>query len=73
MQNVVSCVSFCTDKATNPLNKETDWDTIKGFCDQLNDEAEGWDDEDTTHHKGNKMQNKITRFQSSYSSVEDML
>uniref|UniRef100_A0A8C4H477 ADP-ribosylation factor-binding protein GGA1 n=1 Tax=Dicentrarchus labrax TaxID=13489 RepID=A0A8C4H477_DICLA len=25
-------LSFCTDKATNPLNKETDWDNIKGFC-----------------------------------------
>uniref|UniRef100_A0A7N6B9U7 Golgi-associated, gamma adaptin ear containing, ARF binding protein 1 n=1 Tax=Anabas testudineus TaxID=64144 RepID=A0A7N6B9U7_ANATE len=29
------------NKATNPLNKETDWDSIKGFCDQLNDEPEG--------------------------------
>ncbi|XP_042341884.1 ADP-ribosylation factor-binding protein GGA1-like [Plectropomus leopardus] len=29
------------NKATNPLNKETDWDNIKGFCDQLNDEPEG--------------------------------
>ncbi|KAK2919365.1 ADP-ribosylation factor-binding protein GGA1-like [Channa argus] len=27
--------------ATNPLNKETDWDSIKGFCDQLNNEPEG--------------------------------
>uniref|UniRef100_A0A3Q3WL55 VHS domain-containing protein n=1 Tax=Mola mola TaxID=94237 RepID=A0A3Q3WL55_MOLML len=27
--------------ATNPLNKETDWDTIKGFCDQLNNEPDG--------------------------------
>lgn len=35
-----------TDKATNPLNKETDWDNIKGFCDQLNNEPEGWDDDD---------------------------
>uniref|UniRef100_A0A3B4VEF2 Golgi-associated, gamma adaptin ear containing, ARF binding protein 1 n=1 Tax=Seriola dumerili TaxID=41447 RepID=A0A3B4VEF2_SERDU len=32
---------FYTDKATNPLNKENDWDSIKGFCDQLNDEPEG--------------------------------
>lgn len=38
--------SFYTDKATNPLNKEADWDNIKGFCDQLNDEPEGWDDVD---------------------------
>uniref|UniRef100_A0A8D3BY36 Golgi-associated, gamma adaptin ear containing, ARF binding protein 1 n=1 Tax=Scophthalmus maximus TaxID=52904 RepID=A0A8D3BY36_SCOMX len=28
-------------KATNPLNKENDWDGIKGFCDQLNNEPEG--------------------------------
>lgn len=27
--------------ATNPQNKETDWDSIKGFCDQLNNEPEG--------------------------------
>uniref|UniRef100_A0AAQ5XFI6 Golgi-associated, gamma adaptin ear containing, ARF binding protein 1 n=1 Tax=Amphiprion ocellaris TaxID=80972 RepID=A0AAQ5XFI6_AMPOC len=30
-----------TYKATNPLNKETDWDSIKGFCDQLDNEPEG--------------------------------
>ncbi|KAM9363850.1 ADP-ribosylation factor-binding protein GGA1-like isoform 1-T1 [Symphorus nematophorus] len=29
------------NKATNPLNKEHDWDNIKGFCDQLNNEPEG--------------------------------
>uniref|UniRef100_A0A3Q3RX55 ADP-ribosylation factor-binding protein GGA1-like n=1 Tax=Mastacembelus armatus TaxID=205130 RepID=A0A3Q3RX55_9TELE len=29
------------NKATNPLNKEADWDSIKGFCDQLDHEAEG--------------------------------
>ncbi|KAL3995978.1 hypothetical protein ACER0C_008634 [Sarotherodon galilaeus] len=29
------------NKATNPLNKETDWDSIKGFCDQLENEPEG--------------------------------
>ncbi|XP_019939721.2 ADP-ribosylation factor-binding protein GGA1-like [Paralichthys olivaceus] len=29
------------NKATNPLNKENDWDSIKGFCDQLNNEPEG--------------------------------
>uniref|UniRef100_A0A672ZPT5 Golgi-associated, gamma adaptin ear containing, ARF binding protein 1 n=1 Tax=Sphaeramia orbicularis TaxID=375764 RepID=A0A672ZPT5_9TELE len=28
-------------KATNPLNKETDWDNIKGFYEQLNNEPEG--------------------------------
>ncbi|KAI3352279.1 hypothetical protein L3Q82_005254 [Scortum barcoo] len=31
----------CINKATNPLNKETDWDNIKGFCDQLNNEPDG--------------------------------
>ncbi|XP_010764578.1 ADP-ribosylation factor-binding protein GGA1 [Notothenia coriiceps] len=29
------------NKATNPLNKDTDWDIIKGFCDQLNNDPEG--------------------------------
>lgn len=29
------------NKATNPLNKEADWDSIKGFCDQLDNEPEG--------------------------------
>uniref|UniRef100_A0A672ZPT8 Golgi-associated, gamma adaptin ear containing, ARF binding protein 1 n=1 Tax=Sphaeramia orbicularis TaxID=375764 RepID=A0A672ZPT8_9TELE len=29
------------NKATNPLNKETDWDNIKGFYEQLNNEPEG--------------------------------
>ncbi|KAM4584576.1 ADP-ribosylation factor-binding protein GGA1-like [Odontesthes bonariensis] len=29
------------NKATNPLNKETDWETIKGFCDQLDNEPDG--------------------------------
>ncbi|XP_070712713.1 ADP-ribosylation factor-binding protein GGA1-like [Pempheris klunzingeri] len=29
------------NKTTNPLNKEADWDGIKGFCDQLNNEPEG--------------------------------
>uniref|UniRef100_A0A671XIX7 Golgi-associated, gamma adaptin ear containing, ARF binding protein 1 n=1 Tax=Sparus aurata TaxID=8175 RepID=A0A671XIX7_SPAAU len=28
-------------RATNPLNKEIDWDNIKGFCDQLNNDPEG--------------------------------
>uniref|UniRef100_A0A4W4FLH3 Golgi-associated, gamma adaptin ear containing, ARF binding protein 1 n=1 Tax=Electrophorus electricus TaxID=8005 RepID=A0A4W4FLH3_ELEEL len=29
------------DKATNPLNRETDWDSIKAFCEQLGNEPEG--------------------------------
>lgn len=30
-----------SDKATNPLNRETDWDSIKAFCEQLSNEPEG--------------------------------
>uniref|UniRef100_A0AAX7SUW8 Golgi-associated, gamma adaptin ear containing, ARF binding protein 1 n=1 Tax=Astatotilapia calliptera TaxID=8154 RepID=A0AAX7SUW8_ASTCA len=33
--------NFINHKATNPLNKEIDWDSIKGFCDQLENEPEG--------------------------------
>ncbi|XP_020508958.1 ADP-ribosylation factor-binding protein GGA1 isoform X2 [Labrus bergylta] len=29
------------NKATNPLNKATDWDIIQGFCDHLNNDPEG--------------------------------
>ncbi|XP_053711513.1 ADP-ribosylation factor-binding protein GGA1-like isoform X1 [Synchiropus splendidus] len=29
------------NKATNPLNKDTDWGSVKCFCDQLNNEPEG--------------------------------
>ncbi|KAM4751435.1 ADP-ribosylation factor-binding protein GGA1-like [Anableps anableps] len=29
------------NKATNPLNKDTDWDNIKGFCDKLDNEPDG--------------------------------
>ncbi|KAJ8384129.1 hypothetical protein AAFF_G00208310 [Aldrovandia affinis] len=29
------------NKATNPLNKDTDWDSIRDFCEQLNNELEG--------------------------------
>ncbi|CAL8332538.1 unnamed protein product [Merluccius merluccius] len=29
------------NKATNPMNKENDWESIKAFWDQLNNEAEG--------------------------------
>uniref|UniRef100_A0A8C7SSX8 Golgi-associated, gamma adaptin ear containing, ARF binding protein 1 n=1 Tax=Oncorhynchus mykiss TaxID=8022 RepID=A0A8C7SSX8_ONCMY len=28
-------------KATNPLNRDTDWDSIQAFCDQLNNDLEG--------------------------------
>uniref|UniRef100_A0A671L3K3 ADP-ribosylation factor-binding protein GGA1-like n=1 Tax=Sinocyclocheilus anshuiensis TaxID=1608454 RepID=A0A671L3K3_9TELE len=30
-----------TNKATNPLNRETDWESIQLFCDQLSNEPEG--------------------------------
>ncbi|KAM3623981.1 uncharacterized protein V6R79_017650 [Siganus canaliculatus] len=29
------------NQATNPLNKEADWDNINGFCDQLNNDPDG--------------------------------
>ncbi|XP_060724681.1 ADP-ribosylation factor-binding protein GGA1 [Tachysurus vachellii] len=29
------------NKATNPLNRETDWDSIKAFCEQLSNDPEG--------------------------------
>ncbi|KAM9769845.1 ADP-ribosylation factor-binding protein GGA1-like [Menidia menidia] len=29
------------NKATNPLNKDTDWETIKAFCDQIDNEPDG--------------------------------
>lgn len=35
------CFFLHPDKATNPLNKETDWDNIKGFCDKLDSEPDG--------------------------------
>lgn len=32
---------YFVDIATNPQNKDTDWDTIKAFCDQVNNEPDG--------------------------------
>uniref|UniRef100_A0A672SJ51 ADP-ribosylation factor-binding protein GGA1-like n=1 Tax=Sinocyclocheilus grahami TaxID=75366 RepID=A0A672SJ51_SINGR len=32
---------YTMDKATNPLNRETDWESIQLFCDQLSNEPEG--------------------------------
>ncbi|XP_076148397.1 ADP-ribosylation factor-binding protein GGA1 [Alosa pseudoharengus] len=29
------------NKATNPLNRETDWDSIQAFCERLNNEPDG--------------------------------
>ncbi|MBN3311249.1 GGA1 protein, partial [Amia calva] len=37
-------VSVClspVDKATNPLNKELDWESVRAFCEQLNKDLEG--------------------------------
>lgn len=36
-----SCFSF-TDRATNPSNRQEDWEYIMGFCDQVNKELEGY-------------------------------
>uniref|UniRef100_A0A3P8TIS1 Golgi-associated, gamma adaptin ear containing, ARF binding protein 1 n=1 Tax=Amphiprion percula TaxID=161767 RepID=A0A3P8TIS1_AMPPE len=41
MEPVAASKRVYHNKATNPLNKETDWDSIKGFCDQLDNEPEG--------------------------------
>lgn len=43
-----SCVQICrsrlnlTDRATNPSNRQEDWEYIMGFCDQVNKELEGY-------------------------------
>uniref|UniRef100_A0A671MS85 ADP-ribosylation factor-binding protein GGA3-like n=1 Tax=Sinocyclocheilus anshuiensis TaxID=1608454 RepID=A0A671MS85_9TELE len=33
---------FLLDKATNPSNKQEEWEYITGFCDQINKELEGY-------------------------------
>lgn len=33
---------FFSDKATNPSNRQEDWEYIMGFCDQINKELEGY-------------------------------
>uniref|UniRef100_A0A8C0ZEN0 VHS domain-containing protein n=1 Tax=Cyanistes caeruleus TaxID=156563 RepID=A0A8C0ZEN0_CYACU len=35
-------VSPSHHKATNPSNRQEDWEYIIGFCDQINKELEGW-------------------------------
>uniref|UniRef100_A0AAR2JGC0 Golgi associated, gamma adaptin ear containing, ARF binding protein 3a n=1 Tax=Pygocentrus nattereri TaxID=42514 RepID=A0AAR2JGC0_PYGNA len=35
------CFVFYSDKATNPSNRQEDWEYIIGFCDQINKELEG--------------------------------
>uniref|UniRef100_A0A8C1N9N6 Golgi associated, gamma adaptin ear containing, ARF binding protein 3a n=1 Tax=Cyprinus carpio TaxID=7962 RepID=A0A8C1N9N6_CYPCA len=37
----VSVTSFLVDKATNPSNRQEEWEYIIGFCDQINKELEG--------------------------------
>ena len=35
-------LALCSpDRATNPLNKELNWASINGFCEQLNEDFEG--------------------------------
>uniref|UniRef100_A0A803YBI0 Golgi associated, gamma adaptin ear containing, ARF binding protein 3 n=1 Tax=Meleagris gallopavo TaxID=9103 RepID=A0A803YBI0_MELGA len=38
---VTSSLSLAKDKATNPSNRQEDWEYIIGFCDQINKELEG--------------------------------
>uniref|UniRef100_A0A3B5M8D4 VHS domain-containing protein n=1 Tax=Xiphophorus couchianus TaxID=32473 RepID=A0A3B5M8D4_9TELE len=35
------CIFSFSDKATNPSNRQEDWEYIMGFCDQINKELEG--------------------------------
>ena len=41
MSNLICCDLCLSARATNPLNKEEDWDFIMAFCDQINKELEG--------------------------------
>uniref|UniRef100_A0A670JJT6 Golgi associated, gamma adaptin ear containing, ARF binding protein 3 n=1 Tax=Podarcis muralis TaxID=64176 RepID=A0A670JJT6_PODMU len=38
---LTSLCFYSPDKATNPLNRQEDWEYIIGFCDQINKELEG--------------------------------
>lgn len=38
---VVLFLVLSQDKATNPSNRQEDWEYIIGFCDQINKELEG--------------------------------
>lgn len=42
MLKVICSLSLTKDKATNPSNRQEDWEYIIGFCDQINKELEGW-------------------------------
>ncbi|XP_029365066.1 ADP-ribosylation factor-binding protein GGA1-like isoform X1 [Echeneis naucrates] len=39
--SLVSMLVDISDRATNPLNRDTDWSSIHAFCDQLNNDLEG--------------------------------
>ena len=39
--NTTKIVFIVTDRATNPMNKDEDWEFIMSFCDQVNKELEG--------------------------------
>lgn len=42
VKNKATCLYlFTSDKATNPSNREEDWEYIMHFCDQVNKELEG--------------------------------
>uniref|UniRef100_A0A8C6NPS3 Golgi-associated, gamma adaptin ear containing, ARF binding protein 1 n=1 Tax=Nothobranchius furzeri TaxID=105023 RepID=A0A8C6NPS3_NOTFU len=41
LEAVLNQFSVSSDQATNPLNKELDWDSVLGFCDQLVSEPDG--------------------------------
>lgn len=38
---IVLHFALSQDKATNPSNRQEDWEYIIGFCDQINKELEG--------------------------------
>lgn len=40
-RQVALALSSPPDRATNPLNKELNWASINGFCEQLNEDFEG--------------------------------
>lgn len=39
--NCCPLLGLSQDKATNPSNRQEDWEYIIGFCDQINKELEG--------------------------------
>lgn len=41
VQHLSLLPSHVSDRATNPLNRDTDWSSIHAFCDQLNSDLEG--------------------------------